>query len=607
MSNCISLISCDGSCKNIHNIQSPYVSLLTPFVDTLVQINDDTDCTYYVREPKLVGFVIDSPSFLCSTRFGQDNLIDYGSVQYQVNSIIYNGVEYVNSPITYTISTGDFQCLICDSPEGAFCQDTISGPFGNSTAHPIKLNTIFNQLNIDIEVFPFGNDGATTFRLFNSDSLQIVIERIGTNLPGSYTMLYNNSGLVVEFEGGELTSYLIEESVYTCTTSKIGKKIATVTGVSSCQQVDTFPEYVPVSECDVITIFPMGVTCAITNTIGKTGATRTATLVVTGGTPPYSFEWENGNRTDTISNLPAGTYNAVVRDYWGDYVINTSCELPPINCENANIVTTLSYTCKSNGATLDGIAVLNIVTTGGFPPYTYSGSVNNITTAITNNMLVYHGDFINVETTDANGCTSNVIAAININCPPSSPLPPPPPSCDVQVVCPNGNLFTLDVSATTSFPLYTLKFKLSSSNYTGTIRGSYKIYGVDFPNSFLNLGDTVTSTPITWTSYTKESSLGSPVVELSDYIEFGFTQFTPTNPIATDDVWETSFIFNTQGLPFYTSPINGVFWTPGVTNIYIDISLYDSDFCVHKSVPLANFVTLPLDLAAPNTLTINFS
>ena len=92
MSNCISLISCDGSCKNIHNIQAPYVSLLSPYVDTLVQINDDTDCTFYVREPKLVGFVIDSPVFLCSTRLGLDNLIDYGSVQYQVNSIIYNGV-----------------------------------------------------------------------------------------------------------------------------------------------------------------------------------------------------------------------------------------------------------------------------------------------------------------------------------------------------------------------------------------------------------------------------------------------------------------------------------------------------------------------------------
>ena len=607
MSNCISLISCDGSCKNIHNIQSPYVSLLTPFVDTLVQINDDTDCTYYVREPKLVGFVIDSPSFLCSTRFGQDNLIDYGSVQYQVNSIIYNGVEYVNSPITYTISTGDFQCLICDSPEGAFCQDTISGPFGNSTAHPIKLNTIFNQLNIDIEVFPFGNDGATTFRLFNSDSLQIVIERIGTNLPGSYTMLYNNSGLNVEFEGGELTSYLIEESVYTCTTSKIGKKIATVTGVSSCQQVDTFPEYVPVSECDVITIFPMGVTCAITNTIGKTGATRTATLVVTGGTPPYSFEWENGNRTDTISNLPAGTYNAVVRDYWGDYVINTSCVLPGIDCSSINITTNLSYTCESTGSLLTGQAILNISTTGGFAPYSYTGSVNNISTAITNNMIVNHGDIVIVETTDTNGCIG-IPVTVFINCPPSSPLPPPPPSCDISVICPaTPNTFQLSITATTSTQNdFDFKFNLSSSTYNGVVTGSYKIYDVDFPNTFLNIQSNSQinpGTPIAWTGYTKSAEIGSPSVQLNDYIEFGFNQLTPATILSDADPWNITI---TQG--GYTTiygGLNGTDWQPGVTQIFVDVSLFDENYCVYKSTPLANSFILP-NLFGTQTYTIIF-
>jgi hypothetical protein len=53
---------------------------------------------------------------------------------------------------------------------------------------------------------------------------------------------------------------------------------------------------------------------------------------VTGGTAPYSFFWEGGQRSQTLFGVPAGTYEVVVTDYdWPDgspdYTATTICEL----------------------------------------------------------------------------------------------------------------------------------------------------------------------------------------------------------------------------------------------------------------------------------------
>jgi hypothetical protein len=79
MSNCISLISCDGLCPDIHTIRDTSRTTLLPYLDDLVQINGNIDCTYVVRQPLMVGFLIDSVDFLCDTT-RPNNLNSYGSV-----------------------------------------------------------------------------------------------------------------------------------------------------------------------------------------------------------------------------------------------------------------------------------------------------------------------------------------------------------------------------------------------------------------------------------------------------------------------------------------------------------------------------------------------
>jgi hypothetical protein len=83
----------------------------------------------------------------------------------------------------------------------------------------------------------------------------------------------------------------------------------------------------PRNECDVLTIFPMGVSCLVTNPTTTTSFDGEAQLMITGGTPPYTVSWEVGSVSPAINNLNVGSYNATVTDFYNDFVINTTCVL----------------------------------------------------------------------------------------------------------------------------------------------------------------------------------------------------------------------------------------------------------------------------------------
>ena len=80
------------------------------------------------------------------------------------------------------------------------------------------------------------------------------------------------------------------------------------------------------NECQPIVIFPLGVACQVTNPSGQNTSDGNATLIVTGGTPPYIITWGNGNTSFAINNLSAGSYPATITDFYGDFTANT------INC-----------------------------------------------------------------------------------------------------------------------------------------------------------------------------------------------------------------------------------------------------------------------------------
>lgn len=89
----------------------------------------------------------------------------------------------------------------------------------------------------------------------------------------------------------------------------------------------TTPSIKPQNECDVITIFPMGVECVVRNPSNDKTFDGAAALIITGGTPPYTIYWEVGSYAPALDNLGIGQYSATVVDSYGDFTANTTCVL----------------------------------------------------------------------------------------------------------------------------------------------------------------------------------------------------------------------------------------------------------------------------------------
>jgi hypothetical protein len=84
----------------------------------------------------------------------------------------------------------------------------------------------------------------------------------------------------------------------------------------------------------------MGVQCyPIAVPTSQTSSDGILSVQVTGGTAPYSFYWEGGQRTQTLVGIPQGSYEVIVVDYYGDYSSTTVCNLFPPSPTPTNTTT----------------------------------------------------------------------------------------------------------------------------------------------------------------------------------------------------------------------------------------------------------------------------
>ncbi|MEI6852431.1 MAG: gliding motility-associated C-terminal domain-containing protein, partial [Bacteroidota bacterium] len=126
------------------------------------------------------------------------------------------------------------------------------------------------------------------------------------------------------------------------------------------------------------------------------GNNGSATILVAGGTAPYSYNWSNGANTATISNLAAGNYSVIVTDFNGCFVVNSIIITQPAFMSTAvSSSTPVSCYGGSNGSAM---AAAN----GGTLPYTYNWS-NGANTANVNGLSA---GIYTVTATDFHGCSA---------------------------------------------------------------------------------------------------------------------------------------------------------------------------------------------------------
>lgn len=119
-------------------------------------------------------------------------------------------------------------------------------------------------------------------------------------------------------------------------------------------------------------------------------------LSVSGGLPPYSFDWSSGQNGEDVSGLPAGSYTVTVTDVNGCSEVTAYAILQPTELILAGQTTNPSCFGDATGS-----VVLNV--TGGTPSYTYNWN----TGATAPSIIGLGAGTYSVTVTDQNGCSTS--------------------------------------------------------------------------------------------------------------------------------------------------------------------------------------------------------
>ena len=136
-----------------------------------------------------------------------------------------------------------------------------------------------------------------------------------------------------------------------------------------------------------------------------TGGDGSISLIVTGGTGAFTYNWSNGAGSSMINNLSSGSYTSNITDANGctsTQIFNVTSSSTAVYNYNESVA---SETCT--GA--NGSVSLNVG--GGSAPYTYNWSNGANTNTISN---LSTGTY-SVTVTDANGCVGQTSFTVPLN------------------------------------------------------------------------------------------------------------------------------------------------------------------------------------------------
>lgn len=222
---------------------------------------------------------------------------------------------------------------------------------------------------------------ATTNVLCNGDSTGS-IDLTVTGGTGSYTYDWNNGQYITE------DLFNIPAGTYS----------GILTDANGCQDSGTIVINEPL---------PLQIS---SNTINPSGCTiddGSISTTISGGTPGYTYLWNTGDTTATISSLADGTYSVTVTDT-NSCVITSSFTLTDPAPPAVTFTTANDTVCQSTTA--------SFVLTGGSPfggLYSGSGVVNDTTFDPMAAIIGYN--VITYTYTDTNGCSASAIDSIYVD------------------------------------------------------------------------------------------------------------------------------------------------------------------------------------------------
>jgi len=316
----------------------------------------------------------------------------------------------------------------CGSPNGSITS-TVSGGTSTYTYHWSNAATTATVSNLSpatytVTVTDSHQCTTTSSAAVNSSGLlNLSATQNNTNCSGGSTGSAN-----VTVNGGT--------APFTYTWSN-GNTTASISGVTAGTYRITVSDNTGCSGTASVTISLGGapsLTVSATNVSCFNAGTGIASVNVSGGTAPYSYSWNNGNTSASITNLNAGSYYLTVTDSRGCTTVDSAIITQPASI--TVFVSPVQPTCSglSNGSA-------SVTATGGTPSYTYNWSTNASGTSISN---LPAGNY-SVTLTDANHCTSQASFTVTDPTPVSASIVTNNDSCygsadgDIQLTPAGGN------------------------------------------------------------------------------------------------------------------------------------------------------------------------
>ncbi len=199
-----------------------------------------------------------------------------------------------------------------------------------------------------------------------------------------------NNGTVSITAGGGTAPYTYlwntQDTTQTVTGLGGGTYTVTVTDANGCTgtcSVTLTPISGVTANCSVV----QQPTCGLNNGI--------ITVTASGCTPPYTYLWNTGDDTQTVSNLGPGTYTVTVTSADG-FTATCSLVLNPSEGPTATCNAVQQPTCGLNNG------IVGVTASGGTAPYTYLWNTQDTTQTVPN----LGGGTYTVTVTDAAGCTA---------------------------------------------------------------------------------------------------------------------------------------------------------------------------------------------------------
>ena len=312
------------------------------------------------------------------------------------NGTVTTSVANGTAPYTYLWSSGQVTQNLSGLAPGTYSVTVTdaAGCTASATSNVFNLAgpTVLPNSNV-VSSYQVVNGGFTPQWVCQNDTLytdggimKIYLESGATMITGGgIDTIYAKTGATIVMSGGIHVIY-----------HEPGVNLVMNGGIPTlypCPSLVFNYSQAPANGCAPVPVCNLTASTTISNIDCNGQASGSASANVLGGVAPLTYAWSNGATSQTVNNLPSGTYTVTITDANGCIITENLTITEPVALVGNSSVTN-PILCAG------GMATVIVSATGGTAPYTGTGSFSLSAGPQT------------FTVTDANGCTTTTVTTI---------------------------------------------------------------------------------------------------------------------------------------------------------------------------------------------------